>query len=328
MHRVKFAQNARPYFFEIFTVVNILLLFVVYPAVIRPTVVTFPILFIPFTVGFFVQVLIGMLVRMAFAYFRGTLPELLASYRSAGWIGDTARITIFTALWWHAYTWIKLSVPVLHPRLFDLELWNIGRAIGFGYSPTIFLVTLFSSPAVMRFFDVGYVTVLFPALSIVPAVVMSMAERRVRVAFMNSNTLLWLIGAWLYVAVPALGPAYRFPEVWLPLAPYLTETQTIQRLLMSNYKAVLLSLHGSPRPINIFFGVAAFPSLHVGFQVLAFLWMRSLMPRWSIIFGVIALFTFIASIVTGWHYVVDGIAGALLAWAAYAAAQRIPAIRA
>jgi len=149
----------------------------------------------------------------------------------------------------------------------------------------------------------------------------------VRIAFMNSNTLLWLVGAWLYVAVPALGPAYRFPEVWLPLAPYLTQTHEVQRLLIANYYAVQQSLRAESEPINIFYGVAAFPSLHVGFQVLSFLWMRKLTPRWSVVFGLLAMLTFIGSVVTGWHYVVDGFAGGLLAWAAYAAAQRVPAIR-
>jgi membrane-associated phospholipid phosphatase len=103
-------------------------------------------------------------------------------------------------------------------------------------------------------------------------------------------------------------------------------TQHLQRLLMTNYRAVQLSLGASSEPINIFFGVAAFPSLHVGFQVLAFFWMRRL-SRWGTLFGLLALFTLIGSVVTGWHYLVDGLAGALLAWAAYTAAQRVPAIR-
>jgi hypothetical protein len=318
---VKFAQNARPYFFEIFTVVNFIILFFAYPAVIAPAAITFPAVFGPFAVCFLVQVVIGVLVRFALAYHRGTIPELLAAYRSREWIGDTVRLTIFAALWLHAYAWIKLSVPVLHPRLFDQEIWDFSRAFTFGYSPTVFVLTLFSSPAVVRFFDAGYVTVLFPALSIVPSVIVSMPERRARIAFMNSNTLLWLAGAWIYVAIPALGPAYSFPEVWLPLAPYLTRTQHIQRLLMTNYRAVHLSMQGRSEPINIFFGIAAFPSLHVGFQVLAFLWMRRL-TRWGTVFGLLALFTLIGSVVTGWHYLVDGIAGGLLAWAAYAAAIR------
>jgi PAP2 superfamily. len=97
---------------------------------------------------------------------------------------------------------------------------------------------------------------------------------------------------------------------------------------MSNYQAVLSSLHGRPRPINVLFGIAAFPSLHVGFQTLAFLWMRRLTKWGGIVFGVFAGFIFIGSIVTGWHYFVDGIAGAALAWACYSAARHVPAIRA
>ena len=323
---MKFAQIARPYFFEIFTVVNFVVLFVAYPPVIRPAAATFPVVFGPFVLCFLIQALIGMIVRIAFAHRRGTTPQLLATYRSPDWIADTLRMTLFTALWLHAYTWIKLSTPILHPGLFDQQLWDFSRAISFGYSPTIFLVTLFSAPALMRFFDASYATILFPALSIVPSFVFSMPERRVRIAFMNSNTLLWLVGGWLYVAIPSLGPAYRFPEVWLPLAPYLTHTQQVQRLLIANYRAVQISVRASSEPINIFFGVAAFPSLHVGFQVLAFFWMRQL-TRWGTVFALLALFTFIGSVVTGWHYVIDGVAGGLLAWACYAAAQRVPAIR-
>jgi membrane-associated phospholipid phosphatase len=169
--------------------------------------------------------------------------------------------------------------------------------------------------------------VLFPALSIVPSFITSMPERRVRIAFVNSNTLLWLVGAWLYVAIPSLGPAYSFPAVWLPLAPVLTHTQFAQHLLIENYAAVRSSMRTSVKPINIFFGVAAFPSLHVGFQVLTFLWMRRL-TRWGVVFGVLTFLALIGSIVTGWHYLIDGIAGGLLAWACYAAAQRVPAIRA
>jgi hypothetical protein len=324
---VKFAQIARPYFFEIFTVANFIVLLFLYPTVVRPMAGTFPAVFVPFILCFLVQVLIGMAVRLVVAYRGGTMQELVAVYRSRDWIADTVRMIVFTGLWLHAYTWIKLATPILDPRLFDQQLWNVDRAIGFGYSPTVFLVTLFSAPMMMRLFDASYVTVLFPALSVVPSFLLSMPERRVRIAFMNSNTLLWLLGAWLYVAIPALGPAYRFPEVWLPLAPYLTRTQHAQRLLMTNYRAVQISLMAGSEPINIFFGVAAFPSLHVGFQVLAFFWMRRL-TQWGTVFGLLALFTFIGSVVTGWHYLADGIAGALLAWGAYAAAQRVPAIRA
>jgi hypothetical protein len=324
---VKFAQIARPYFFEIFTVANFILLFLAYPAIMRTTAATFPAIFVSLVLCFLVQVLIGMAVRIAFAYRRGTMRDLLAIYRSRAWIADTVRMIVFSGLCGYAYSWIKLAIPLLHRRLFDQQLWNLDRVIGFGYSPTVFMVTLFSSPGLMHLVDATYATVLVPAFSIIPAFFLSVPERRLRIAFMNSNTLLWLVGAWLYVAVPALGPAYSFPEVWLPLAPMLENTQLLQRLLMMNYRAVQMSMRAAnAEPINLFFGVAAFPSLHVGFQVLALLWMRRL-TRWGTLFGLLAVFTFIGSVLTGWHYVVDGIAGALLAWACYVAAQRVPAIR-
>jgi len=269
-----------------------------------------------------------MAIRLAFARRRGVARELFTTYRSTEWITDTLRLAIFSGLWLHTYGWIKLAIPILHPRLFDQQLWNLDRALCFGYSPNLFLLTIFSSPPVLRVIDATYADVFFISLTIAGIFFGSAPERRTRIAFMNSNVLLWLIGAWLYVALPALGPAYRFPEVWLPLAPLLERTQQFQRLLMSNYNAVLASLRGTPRPINILFGVAAFPSLHVAFQTLAFLWMRRLTSWGGTLFGIFALFIFIGSIVTGWHYLVDGIAGGLLAWACYAAAQRVPAIRA
>jgi hypothetical protein len=325
---VKATLAWRPYFFEIFTLANFaLLLFIVWRMTTMP-IRTLGVI-APSVAGMFLlQALVGVAIRIGFAARKGNARELLAVYRTRGWIADTLRLAVFTGLWTHTYGWIKLLIPLLHPRLFDQQLWNLDRAIFFGYSPNVFLLTVFSAPPVLRTIDWTYANVFFASLNIAAIYFASAPQRQQRVAFMNSNVLLWLIGVWLYVAVPSLGPAYRFPEVWLPLTMLLDRTQTFQRLLMSNYNAVMLQLRGVPRPFNILFGIAAFPSLHVGFQTLAFLWMRRL-TRWGgIVFGIFAVFIFIGSIVTGWHYLIDGVAGAVLAYACYAAAQRVPAIRA
>ncbi|HXH41546.1 MAG TPA: phosphatase PAP2 family protein [Thermoanaerobaculia bacterium] len=325
---MKGSQIGRPYFFEIFTFANLVVLLFVLGNVGPLAIQTMGSVMPPIVVGFLVQALFGIAVRLAFAARRGSTAELLATYRSGGWIADTFRLAIFTGLWVHVYGWIKLTMPMLHPRLFDQELWNLDRAVFFGYSPNLFLLTLFSSSAVLRAIDWSYAYVFFASLNILAIFIASAPDRRMRIAFMNSNTLLWLGGAWLYVAVPALGPAYRFPEVWLPLAPLLPETQHFQRLLIANYSAVLAWLRDVPQPVNILLGVAAFPSLHVGFQTLAFLWMRR-QTRWGgTLFGIFVAFIFIGSIVTGWHYLIDGLAGAALAWVSYISAQRVPAIRA
>jgi len=120
---------------------------------------------------------------------------------------------------------------------------------------------------------------------------------------------MWIAGAWLYLLVPTLGPAYRFPGVWLPLSAMLGNTQQLQRVLMTNYQHVLHN-----QQVNILLGIAAFPSLHVAFAMLVTLWMRG---RWRLLFGVITLIIFLGSIVTGWHYLIDSIAGLLLAVLCY-----------
>ena len=47
------------------------------------------------------------------------------------------------------------------------------------------------------------------------------------------------IGAWLYVLVPSLGPAYRFPHLAAVRAA-LPHTQALQAAAVANYSAVLL----------------------------------------------------------------------------------------
>lgn len=323
---MKGSQIGRPYFFEIFTIANLLVLLFVLRSLGSITLTTMTAVMPPIVIGFFLQALIGIAIRLAFAARRGAARELLTTYRSAGWIIDTVRLAIFSGIWVHLYGWIKLTTPMLHPRLFDQQLWNLDRAICFGYEPNVFFLTLFSASPVLHVIDWTYAGLFFASLNIVAIFIASAPDRRMRICFMNSNTMLWLVGAWLYVAVPALGPAYRFPGVWLPLAPILTETQFYQRLLISNYTSVLAWMRGAQRPVNILLGVAAFPSLHVGFQMLAFLWMRRVTKWGGTLFGIFAVFIFIGSIVTGWHYLIDGIAGAVLAWLCYVLSCRVPAI--
>ena len=127
--------------------------------------------------AFLLQALVGMAIRLALAARKGTARELLAVYRSKGWIADTLRLAVFAGLWMHTYGWIKLMIPLLHPRMFDQQLWNLDRTIFFGYSPNVFLVTIFSAPAVLRTIDWTYANVFFASLTITEAVVEEHEDR-------------------------------------------------------------------------------------------------------------------------------------------------------
>jgi hypothetical protein len=314
---------ARPHWYEVFALLNAVAVTLLIWHFTRAPLLTLPRILPSLVAGFLGQTLVGIGVRAALAWRAGTLRHYLRVVVRPSWLAETVRMAIFSALTVYAYGWIKLAVPLLRQRVYDQELWNFGGSLFFGHSAHVFIVELFSSEPVMRFLDVTYANLFIVTLNIAIIYFASSPSRRLRVAFMDSNTTMWLIGAWLYVAVPSLGPAFSFPDVWLPLSQVMGHTQALQRLLMTNYQAVLGHLRGEARPVNIFFGVAAFPSLHVAFQTLVFLWMRRLWRYGAVVFGTVALLIFIGSIVTGWHFIVDSIAGVALAWLCFRASFKV-----
>src|SRR3982751_3372483 len=80
----------------------------------------------------------------------------------------------------------------------------------------------------------------------------------------------------------------------------------------------------SGRP-GIIAGISAVPSIHVAISVWAVLVARSLAPRAARYAGLYALAIWIGSVQLGWHYVTDGIAGALGTLAIWALSSGITA---
>ena len=269
-----------------------------------------------------VQTLLGLGVRAVVAVIRKDR-DFLKTIKSREWIKDTARLMLGFAFTIFVYGWIKLVVPVYHPMLFDATLWHIDQTLFFGMSPTVFFLDLFGNREFLRIIDWSYANVFFASTLIAGAYFLSEPRRSVRIAFTNGYAVLWVMGAWLYMLVPSLGPAYRFPEIWMVHGETLRITQTFQALLMRNYQNVLRAAKGEAAgPIRIAFGIGAFPSLHVGFQLYVFLWMRKLWTSGEVLFGIFVVAIFLGSMITGWHYLIDGLAGAALAWGCYVIARR------
>jgi hypothetical protein len=311
----------RPYFFEIFTIVNLL---IIHGVLVRyydmsGAISSLPQVLFAAVPTAIAQLLVGVLIRAAVLRYRGKEQMLayLRVVRSKRWIVDSLRLSFFIALTVHTYAWIKLTIPVIHPHLYDQQLWDLDRAIFFGFSPTIFFLSLFSNGVALRVVDFTYAYVFVGSINLAFLFFLSSPSRRIRVAFNNGNTLMWITGSWLYMLVPSLGPAYRFPQVWFEYSQYLAHTHFLQAMLMRNYQLVVHPVTSAGKPINVVFGIAAFPSLHVGFLTFVFLWMRRLWRHGGIVFGVATLFIFLGSVVTGWHYLIDAIAGMVLAIICY-----------
>lgn len=264
-----------------------------------------------------VAAIIGIVIRMLIAWRRGGLRHYVRILGSRGWLLDSLRIFVGLGLLGVSYTWIKLLVPVFHPVLYDQQLFDLDRTLCFGIAPTVFLLNLFSNPHFLHFIDNAYGSFFVGGMFLSFGIFFSSASSRTRVTFMTSCTLLWLVGAWLYMLVPSLGPAYSFANIWFEYGKDLHFTQEVQAALLKNYKAVIAMAHGAKADVFLGFGIAAFPSLHVATQTLVAIWMRRVWHAGQVIYGFAAFFVFIGSMITGWHYLTDGLAAVVLAFASY-----------
>ncbi|HJW94454.1 MAG TPA: phosphatase PAP2 family protein [Thermoanaerobaculia bacterium] len=312
----------RPHAYEIIIVANLLLIHALLMRNTNSVLTSLPLTMITALPSMVIQALIAILVRLAIAYYRGNAAEYLREIRKPAWILEASRLIFGAALMLHVYGWIKLAIPLLHPRLFDQQLWELDRSIFFGISPNIFFLNLFSNPVALRAIDYSYAYIFVTGLCVSVGYFVSSPSKRLQVAFITGHSILWLAGAWLYVLIPALGPAYRFPDIWMQYSHELRITQSLQAQLWTNYANVLKIPYGGHAPLNILLGIAAFPSLHVAFQLFIFLWFRRLWTWGEVTFAIFVLFIFLGAMITGWHYLTDLIAGLLLAWLTWVITSR------
>ena len=100
-----------------------------------------------------------------------------------------------------------------------------------------------------------------------------------------------------------------YGAVWVP--------EAVGREAFTN--AALLLRGGT----SIVLGIGAFPSLHVAAQMYVFLWMRRLWTSGEVLFGIFVVVIFLGSMITGWHYFIDGVAGVALALGCYVLFDRL-----
>lgn len=243
----------------------------------------------------------------------------IASRRS---LFELARFAVAFTLVAYGYSWLKVFVPRLHATVFDPALAVLDQLLHFGLNPNRFAVELFPYPGLFRFLD-HYYAQFFATLLFAIAWFGSALSIRERTRFAAGLTVLWIGGAWWYLATPSLGPCYVFPADTAAAQPHLPLQTGTQRLLLDQYRALTGGRpDGKPLVLNAAFGIGAMPSLHVAAQAFVAFFARRRYPWIGFLFALFTALTFFGSLVTGWHYAVDGYAGILLAWVAYRAGLR------
>ena len=238
------------------------------------------------------------------------------------WLVLSLRLWVAIIIFNYTYFWLKVCVPLVNDSLWDAALARLDVALHFGYSPSIVLTTA-ARGSLLGWIDVWY-GLWLPSVSLTIAFFCAHPKAVVRRQFVLSCVLIWGLGAWLYVALPALGPAYAFHDLWVETLAKMPAAAQGQQMLWENYQTILRGIQsGQLHQFNPTRGIAAMPSLHVGGHWLFMLWMHRYARPLFIPFAVATFVTFLGSIITGWHYAVDGYVGILIAQLAYWAALRL-----
>ena len=217
---------------------------------------------------------------------------------------------------------LKQSLVHLVPYTWDVPLHQLDVALHGGAAWRLAGPLL--SAGVLRFLDAIYLA-WFPVQVFFLLGVLWAPSSRWRTRCLLTYALVWIgLGNAMAAVMGAGGPCYfthfvpgaedPYLSLWAVLEPLSLNAQLGQRLVLEG----VLSDRWSP-----FTGISAMPSLHVG--VAAYLACVALDTRWwaiRLLGMAYAVVILVASVVLGWHYAVDGYAGALGAWAIWWAVGR------
>ena len=128
------------------------------------------------------------------------------------------------------------------------------------------------------------------------------------VQFCTSFILLFYIGRFLGLLNPVMGPAFFKPDLF----GYLDGTLT--KIAMNHVANIMTN--GVEEAVSkggiLLGGVSAMPSLHVAMVALTSYWL-AVSKRWTLIITVPwILLVWTATVLLGWHYILDGLGGIIL----------------
>ncbi len=230
-------------------------------------------------------------------------------------------LRLASALWivLTAYFLVKTSIHILNPRVFDAWLWRSDQWLGLGHDPKLMALHMFAWPPLLHALDVVY-SVVYPLLFTFtpPLLALLSPTRALRVGALTGFCLLWVLGGALYVAFPSWGPVYTRPAQFEAALQSMPITVYVQTELFQELKGVIQRPAG-PRPVR-FGGVAAFPSLHLAVIILFTLAVWRISRWWFWLSLAISAAMLAGSLVTGYHYLMDSLAGIVLGATCYVVA--------
>jgi hypothetical protein len=231
--------------------------------------------------------------------------------RIANSINGLAVLFVFAT----AFSVLKGAIAVLAPFKWDRALSDLDKTLHFGRAPYEYLAGLLQHPAIVFGFNFAYNFWFVVMVAMFFTSAIARRDTLLRHQFILSFMLVWVLAGFFvamgfssagpcYFARLGLGDDYKplMDALGLASGSYPIWALTTQDMLWSGYTGAST---GS-------IGISAFPSLHVATAVLFAIYASRRWGRVGIALWAFAATILVGSVVLGWHYAIDGYAGALL----------------
>lgn len=245
---------------------------------------------------------LGQLRRKQLTPLNGTWHLFVDRYlRPRSVFGDLRALLLCVVLF-VLFIQLKHLIPFIHSKTYDHLFQNSERAI---FSGKLF------SDVVRDYIGVKHAPLLsegyflfYPYVAILIYIFILQRNTRLREEFLLGFVLCWLVGIVLVYMIPTLGPCFTESRFLNELPQ--TGVQEMQMKLIKQRESVFRTGRGV-------YLISGFPSLHVAITVYGTMLLWKLSRILSVISFFIVLLTIVTTLYFGWHYLVDDIAGALIA---------------
>ncbi|MEO8902920.1 MAG: phosphatase PAP2 family protein [Polyangiaceae bacterium] len=217
------------------------------------------------------------------------------------------------------YTVVKATL-FLHAFPHDASILALETRL-FGAPPHRALAAWAATrPVFVRWCDWTYFR-LFEHMLLTGALLIARRDSVERIEYMGALALCYLMGCVLYHLLPAWGPGYFEPRYFAYLDDPTLKTSAVRAWLWDNTQAVS---NGRATRLVTWSYISCMPSLHVSHEIVMAFYSRRPLPA-LLASAAFTLATLVAVVVLGWHYPLDGVAGAALAVIAILVARKLSA---